>query len=95
MNCNRFIVRCECGSPVQPHSLWLTDTKSLCISGLCVACEKLCNIVVELAELFKNCPLPDLKQLDASIGQAIEKITEQNLFNSDDKIWLLEQHIKE
>lgn len=96
VNLTRIIPRCECGGLVQPHSLWLTDTKSLVITGMCVACEKRINIQLELKDLFKQCPLPDIsaKKIGDMVDKEIARITGP-LFNAEDLKWLHEMKIED
>jgi hypothetical protein len=77
MNCIRMFSKCECGAFVQPHSLWLTDKHCLLMSGLCVSCEKHYNVVFSLTDMYKNCPKPDIKQLEKAIEEKIDAIVNQ------------------
>lgn len=75
-------------------SLWLTEDKCLLIAARCVSCEKECDILVPLADLFKACPVPDLKSLNEKICTEIARITdgeepcEPLLFNAEDMRFL-------
>ena len=75
MNCGRLLCTCACGGYGQPHTLWITDQKQLLITCLCIACEEPFNVLFPLADLFKQCPLPNLAKLDKAIGNEIDKIT--------------------
>lgn len=79
----RLLAKCDCGSLVQPHSLWLTDNKSLCVTGMCIACGEVANTFYSLRELYKICPFPDVKKLDQVIAEAVDKIVNQT--NDDEK----------
>lgn len=73
----RLLAKCECGSLVQPHSLWLTDNKGLCVTGMCFACGEVVSTLYSLSELYKSCPFPDVKKLNQAIGEAVDKIANQ------------------
>lgn len=80
MEYKRLLFQCECGGYVVPHSLWLTDEKALCVTGMCVACGEVVNTLFTLTQLYKACPFPDVKKLSQMVDEAIEKIT-----SSDDE----------
>lgn len=78
MNCRRLFPTCECGSPIVPHSLWLTDKHTLLMSGQCLSCEKVSNVVFLLTEMWHQCPEPDVKALNEAISEKIESIATES-----------------
>lgn len=83
-------------------SLWISDTKALCVCYVCMNCEDKFTVLFPLTDLFKACPAPDLKALDETMGKEIAQITEA-ADNADpkpiiltqlDKSYLKELHIK-
>lgn len=105
MNCNRMVCRCDCGGFAQPVALWITDQKALLVTCFCVACESQLSVIFPLAELYKDCPLPnfDEKKLIQAVDSEIAKIKEEagkpirppltTRLSDNDKKWCAEIHI--
>ena len=99
MNMKRLLCICNCGGFGQPFSIWMTDQKALCVTAHCISCESQFSVLFPLADLFKDCPLPDLKALDAAIGAEIAEIAESAdpkpiKLTQLDKRWLKELKIQ-
>jgi len=90
MNCHRLLCVCNCGGYGHPHALWITDQKQLLVTAICVKCEERFNALFPLTDLFKGCPLPDVKELNEALGREIEQITTSKplILTTDDKKFL-------
>ena len=84
MNCNRLVMKCECGAMAQPHSFWITDTKAVLVTCLCINCEKVLHVLFHLSDLWKACPKPDPTALLNAVDQQIHAICEGNLIKPYD-----------
>ena len=59
MTLNKLIASCPCGGLVAVVNMFVTDSKCLLTTGMCMVCNETIKTAWPLTELYKNCPKPE------------------------------------